>query len=209
MIGLIGRKVGMTQIHGEKGEVLPVTVIEVGPCTVTEVRSADRNGYTAIQLGFGTNKEIRFTKPLLGQFQKRNLPPSRHLREFRVDEGHGYEVGKQLDATLFEKGERVDVAGVTRGRGFQGVVKRHGFAAGHASHGPTAGKQPGSIGSSAYPSRVIKGKRLPGRMGGENLKAKNLRVVDVNPELNVVLVLGAVPGPTNGLVYVLKREAAK
>ena len=209
MIGLIGRKVGMTQIHGEKGEVLPVTVIEAGPCTVTEVRSTERNGYIAVQLGFGTNKEIRFTKPVLGQFQKRNLPPSRHVREFRVDEGHGYEVGKQLDATLFEKGEHVDVAGVTRGRGFQGVVKRHGFVAGHASHGPTAGKQPGSIGSSAYPSRVIKGKRLPGRMGGVNLKAKNLRVVDVNPELNVVLVLGAVPGPTNGLVYVLKRGAPR
>jgi len=209
MIGLIGRKVGMTQIHGEKGEVLPVTVIEAGPCTVTEVRTADRNGYVSVQLGFGTNKEIRFKKPVLGQFQKRNLPPSRHLREFRVDEGHGYEIGKQIDATLFEKGEHVDVAGVTRGRGFQGVVKRYGFAAGHASHGPTAGKQPGSIGSSAYPSRVIKGKRLPGRMGGVNLKAKNLRVVDVNPELNVLLILGAVPGATNGLVYVTKRTGAR
>src|SRR5262249_23535937 len=157
--------------------------------------------------GFGTNKEIRFIKPVLGQFQKRNLPPSRHLREFRVEEGHGYEVGKQLDATLFEKGEHVDVAGVTKGRGFQGVVKRHGFVAGHASHGPTAGKQPGSIGASAYPSRVIKGKRLPGRMGGADLTAKNLVVVGVNPELNVLLIRGAVPGPTNGLVRVEKRGA--
>ena len=206
MIGLIGKKVGMTQIHGEKGEVLPVTVVEAGPCTVTEVRSAARDGYTAVQLGFGANKESRFSKPVLGQFQKRNLPASRHLREFRVDGSQAYEVGQRLTVSLFEKGEHVDVAGVTKGRGFQGVVKRHGFAAGHASHGPTAGKQPGSIGASAYPSRVVKGKRLPGRMGGVNLTVKNLQVVDVNPELNVVLILGAIPGPPNGLVFVEKRK---
>ena len=207
MIGLIGRKVGMTQIFGEKGDVLPVTVIEAGPCTVTEVRSTQRDGYTAVQLGFGTNKESRFRRPVLGQFQKRNLPPSRHLREFRVDGAQTYEIGQRLTVELFAKGEHVDVAGVTKGRGFQGVVKRHGFSAGHASHGPTAGKQPGSIGASAYPSRVIKGKRLPGRMGGENLTVKNLVVVGIDPELNVVLIRGAVPGPTNGLVFVEKRSA--
>ena len=206
MIGLIGRKVGMTQIYGDKGDVLPVTVIEAGPCTITEVRTAERNGYAAVQLGFGTNKDKRFTRPVLGQFQKRNLPPSRHVREFRVADSQPYQIGQQLTVTLFEQGEHVDVAGVTRGRGFQGVVKRHGFVAGHASHGPTAGKQPGSIGSSAYPSRVIKGKRLPGRMGGANLTLKNLRVVGVDPELNVLLVLGAVPGPTNGLLFVKKRS---
>jgi len=207
MIGLIGRKVGMTQVYGDKGEVLPVTVVEAGPCTVTEVRTQDRDGYTAVQLGFGSNKESRFIKPVLGQFQKRNLPPSRHVKEFRTDGTQAFEVGQQLTVTLFEKGEHVDVAGVTKGRGFQGVVKRHGFVAGHASHGPTAGKQPGSIGASAYPSRVIKGKRLPGRMGGANLTAKNLVVVGVNPELNVLLIRGAVPGPTNGLVRVEKRGA--
>jgi len=209
MIGLIGRKVGMTQIHGDKGEVLPVTVIEAGPCTVTEVRSVERDGYAAAQLGFGTNKESRFRKPVLGQFQKRNLPVARHLKEFRVEDSKAYEVGRRLDVSLFEKGEHIDVAGVTRGRGFQGVVKRYGFSAGHASHGPTAGKQPGSIGSSAYPSRVIKGKRLPGRMGGVNLTIKNLRIVDVNLELNVLLVLGAIPGPINGLVFVKKRGATR
>ena len=206
MIGLIGKKIGMTQIYGDKGDALPVTVIEAGPCTVTEVRSTARDGYTAVQLGFGTNKETRFTKPVLGQFQKRNLPPSRHVKEFRIDGSEKYEVGQRLTVELFEKGEHVDVAGVTKGRGFQGVVKRHGFVAGHASHGPTAGKQPGSIGASAYPSRVIKGKRLPGRMGGGNLTVKNLEVVGINPELNVVLILGAVPGPTNGLVCVEKRS---
>jgi large subunit ribosomal protein L3 len=207
MIDLIGRKVGMTQVYGDKGEVLPVTVIEAGPCTVTEVRTQDRDGYTAVQLGFGSNKESRYTKPVLGQFQKRNLPPSRHVKEFRIDGTTAFEVGQQLTVTLFDKGEHVDVAGVTKGRGFQGVVKRHGFVAGHASHGPTAGKQPGSIGASAYPSRVIKGKRLPGRMGGANLTAKNLVVVGVNPEMNVLLIRGAVPGPTNGLVRVEKRGA--
>jgi large subunit ribosomal protein L3 len=205
MIGLIGKKVGMTQLFSEKGDVLPVTVIQAGPCTVTEVRSSQRDGYTAVQLGFGANKETRFSRPVLGQFKKRNLPPSRHLKEFRVADSSSYQVGQSLTVTLFERGEHVDVQGVTKGRGFAGVVKRHKFVAGHASHGPTAGKQPGSIGSSAYPSRVIKGKRLPGRMGGVNLTTKNLVVVAVDAEQNLLMVRGAVPGPQNGLVFVEKR----
>jgi large subunit ribosomal protein L3 len=205
MIGLIGKKIGMTQLYSEKGDALPVTVIQAGPCTVTEVRSSQRDGYAAVQLGFGTNKETRFSRPVLGQFKKRNLPPARHLKEFRVSDAAPYEVGQSLTVALFEKGEHVDVQGVTKGRGFAGVVKRHKFVAGHASHGPTAGKQPGSIGASAYPSRVIKGKRLPGRMGGVNLTTKNLVVVAVDPEQNLLMVRGAVPGPTNGLVFVKKR----
>ena len=206
MIGLIGRKVGMTQFFDERGEAIPVTIIEAGPCTVTELRSTQRDGYTAVQLGFGTNKESRFTRPALGQFKKRNLPPLRHLREFRVESIEGLAVGQSLDVSIFEKGRRVDIQGVTKGRGFAGVVKRHKFVAGHASHGPTAGKQPGSIGASAYPSRVIKGKRLPGHMGNVNLTIKNLEVVAIDPELNVLMVRGAVPGPANGLVVVKKRE---
>ena len=206
MIGLIGKKVGMTQLFNEKGEVIPVTIIEAGPCTVTELRDALRDGYTAVQLGFGTNKESRFTRPALGQFKKRNLPPLRHLREFRVESIEGLAIGQSLDVSIFEKGRHVDIQGVTKGRGFAGVVKRYGFIAGHASHGPTAGKQPGSIGASAYPSRVIKGKRLPGHMGNVNLTIKNLEVVAIDPELNVLMVRGAVPGPTNGLVVVKKRE---
>jgi large subunit ribosomal protein L3 len=209
MIGLIGKKVGMTQWFSDQGEAVPVTVIEAGPCTVTEVRTPERDGYQAVQVGFGTNKEKRFTRPVLGQFQKRNLPPSRWLREFRVADLSGFEVGGTLTVSMFEKGEHVDVQGVTKGRGFQGVVKRHGFVSGHASHGPTFGKQPGSIGASAYPSRVIKGKRLPGQMGGVFLTQKNLEVVAVNLEQNVVLVRGAVPGPTNGLVIVKKREGQR
>jgi len=198
--------VGMTQIFSDQGEVIPVTVIEAGPCTVTELRTAELNGYAAVQLGFGAMQEKRVTRPALGQFKKRNLPPVRHLREFRVADTAGLEVGQSLTVSIFEKGRHVDVLGVTKGRGFAGVVKRHKFVAGHASHGPTAGKQPGSIGSSAYPSRVVKGKRLPGRMGGVNLTIKNLEVVGVDPEQNVLLVRGAVPGPPNGLVVVKKRE---
>jgi large subunit ribosomal protein L3 len=205
MIGLIGKKIGMTQLFGEKGEVLPVTVIQAGPCTVTEVRTPSRDGYAAVQLGFGSNKETRFKRPVLGQFKKRNLPPSRHLKEFRVADAAPYEVGQALTVTVFEKGECVDVEGVTKGRGFAGVVKRHKFVTGHASHGPTAGKQPGSIGASAYPSRVIKGKRLPGRMGGAQLTIKNLEVVAVDAEQNVLMIRGAIPGPANGVVFVEKR----
>lgn len=206
MIGLIGRKIGMTQLFGDKGEAIPVTVIEAGPCPITEVRTAEKNGYVAVQLGFGTNKESRFRRPVLGQFTKRNLTPARHLKEFRIEDAGEMEIGKSLTVGIFEKGQHVDVEGVTKGRGFTGVVKRYGFVAGHASHGPTAGKQPGSIGASAYPSRVIKGKRLPGRMGGVNLTAKNLVVVAVDPEQNLVMVRGAVPGPPNGLVLVKKRK---
>jgi large subunit ribosomal protein L3 len=205
MMGIIGKKVGMTQLFGEKGDVLPVTVIQAGPCTVTEVRTSEKNGYTAVQLGFGTNKETRFTRPVLGQFQKRNLTPARHVKEFRVGDAAAFQVGQSVTVALFEKGEYVDVSGVTKGRGFAGVVKRHKFVAGHAGHGPTAGKQPGSIGASAYPSRVIKGKRLPGRMGGVNLTIKNLEVVAVDAEQDLLMVRGAIPGPPNGLVFIRKR----
>lgn len=207
MIGIIGKKIGMTQLFSEKGDVLPVTVIQAGPCTVTEVRTSSRDGYTAVQLGFGTNKESRFKRPVLGQFKKRNLTPARHLKEFRVADADAFQVGQSVTVELFAKGEYVDIQGVTKGRGFAGVVKRHKFAAGHAGHGPTAGKQPGSIGASAYPSRVIKGKRLPGRMGGVNLTTKNLEVVGVDSEQALLLVRGAVPGPTNGLVFIKKRDA--
>jgi large subunit ribosomal protein L3 len=208
MIGLIGKKVGMTQLFDDKGEAIPVTVVEAGPCTVTEVRTRERDGYAAVQLGFGSNLESRFTRPVLGQFKKRNLPPSRHLKEFRVEDVNGFEVGQSLTVTLFEKGQHVDVEGVTKGRGFTGVVKRYGFVAGHASHGPTHGKQPGSIGASAYPSRVFKGKRLPGRMGGKAFTAKNLEVVAIDTDQNVLLLRGAVPGPPNGLVAVKMRSAS-
>jgi large subunit ribosomal protein L3 len=196
----------MTQIFGDQGEAVPVTVLEVGPCTVTELLTEAKDGYTAVQLGFGTQKEARMKRPVLGQFKKRNLAPARVLREFRVDDLAGLELGQSLKVDLFEKGSRVDVIGVTKGRGFTGVVKRYGFVAGHASHGPTHGKQPGSIGASAFPSRVVKGKRLPGRMGTERYTAENLEVIGIDAEQNVLMVKGAVPGPTRGLVLVHKRK---
>ncbi len=206
MIGLIGKKVGMTQLFDEKGDVVPVTVIEAGPCLVTELREPLKHGYSAVQLGFGDVRESRLTRPRLGQFRARNLTPRRHVREFRVDDASGYQLGQELRVDVFEKGQSVDVTGVTKGRGFAGVVKRHGFTGGKETHGCTTHKQPGSIGASAYPSRVIKNKRLPGRMGGANFTAKNLRVVEVDAEQNLILVRGAVPGPVNGLVYVRKRS---
>ena len=206
MMGLIGKKVGMTQVFTESGDAVPVTVIEAGPCTVTELRTVERDGYSAVQLGFGTQKESRMTRPVLGQFKKRNLPPSRVLREFRVDEVGDLEVGKNVTVEMFEKGKSVDVEGTSKGRGFSGVVKRHGFAGGKDSHGVTSHKVPGSIGNSAYPARVIKGKKLPGRYGGTKFTAKNLEVVGVDPEQNMIMVKGAVPGPVSGLVYVLKRD---
>jgi len=206
MIGLIGKKVGMTQLFDEKGDIAPVTVIEAGPCLVTELRDPQKHGYSAVQLGFGDVRESRLSRPGLGQFRAKNLSPRRTLREFRVENAGAYQVGQELKADLFEKGTHVDVSGVTKGRGFAGVVKRHGFTGGKETHGCTTHKQPGSIGASAYPSRVIKNKRLPGRMGGVNFTAKNLRVVDVDVEQNLVLVRGAVPGPVNGLVFVRKRS---
>lgn len=206
MIGLIGKKVGMTQLFSEQGEAVPVTVIEAGPCTVCEVRTAERDGYNAVQLGFGARKEKSLTRPAIGQFKKRNLPPSGTLREFRVDTLEGFAIGQTLTVSLFEKGQHVDVQGVTKGRGFQGVIKRYGFRGGHATHGPTMGREPGSVGASAYPSRVIKGKRLPGHMGAENLTIKNLEVVAIDPEQNTLMVRGAVPGPANGIVFIKKRN---
>lgn len=207
MLGLMGRKVGMTQFFDEKGEVIPVTLIEVGPCTITQVKTAANDGYAALQLGFVEKSEQRTNKPVLGHYRKNGLKPMRWLREFRVPDVEGREVGQKLDAGLFEVGKRVDVVGTGIGRGFQGVVKRHGFTGGKATHGCTTHDQPGSIGASAFPSRVIKGKRLPGRMGGGQVTVRNLKVVAVDPEQNMLAVRGAVPGPMRGLLLI--RPATK
>jgi large subunit ribosomal protein L3 len=206
MMGLIGKKVGMTQVFSERGDAVPVTVIEAGPCMVTELRTVKRDGYSAIQLGYGIQKESRMTRPVIGQFKKHNLPLSRSLHEFRVEDPGDLEVGQSLTVEMFEKSKSVDVQGTSKGRGFSGVVKRHGFSGGKDSHGVTTHKLPGSIGNSAYPARVVKGKKLPGRYGGVRFTAKNLQVVGVDPEQNMILVKGAVPGPICGLVYVLKRD---
>jgi large subunit ribosomal protein L3 len=205
MMGIIGKKIGMTQIFDEKGDVLPVTVIEAGPCTVTEVRTPARDGYVAVQLGFGTNKESRFAKPVLGQFKKRNLVPARHLREFRIEDASEYEVGKTVQASLFTKGEYVDVEGVTKGRGFQGVVKRYGFHGGPNTHGNTKHRRPGSIGPGTDPSRVIKGKKMPGHYGDHQHTQTHLRVERIDTERNLIYIRGSIAGPTNGIVMVKKQ----
>lgn len=203
--GLMGKKLGMTQIFDEIGQVVPVTVIQVGPCVVTQIRTDDRDGYEAIQLGFQESK--RLNSPERGH-QRPAGSSMRHLREFKAQDTSGYEVGQVLDCTLFTEGEKVDVTGTSKGKGFQGVVKRHGFSGGPKTHGQSdRHRAPGSIGSSATPGRVFKGMRMAGRMGYERVTVQNLRVAKVDPERNLVLVRGAVPGPNNGMVLV--RHAIK
>ena len=204
--GLIGRKVGMTQVFGDDGSHVPVTVIEAGPCTIVGIRTKETHGYDALQLGFGPAKK-NVSKPQAGQFKKANVPPMKTLREVRLEKTEklqGYEVGQALKVDLFTPGELVDVVGVTKGRGFQGGVKRHGWLGGEASHGSMFHRAPGSIGASSDPSRVWPGHRLPGRMGGVQRTVLNVSVVRVLPEQNLVLVRGAVPGANGSMVMIRK-----
>jgi large subunit ribosomal protein L3 len=199
----------MTQVFRPDGQVVPVTVLKAGPCVVVQRKTPAIDGYDAVQLGLMEYvKKSRINKPDAGHLKKSSAEGVKFLREFRLGDGSNGDLkpGDRVLADEFKPNEKVDVIGISKGRGFAGVVKRHGFAAGHASHGPTAGKQPGSIGSSAYPSRVIKGKRLPGHMGNVNLTIKNLEVVVIDAEQHLIAVRGAVPGPANGLVIVKKRE---
>lgn len=198
---LIGKKIGMTQIFSESGTLTPVTVLEMGPCPVVQVKKEETDGYKAVQLGFMEIPEKRLNKPKLGHLKRWQAPPVRHLREVRVAEGE-YEPGQTLTVEGFQVGEIVKVIAKTKGRGFQGVVKRHGFAGGKETHGVKTHDSPGSIGMSAYPARVIKGKKLPGRMGNTRKTVRNLRVVAVDAERNLLMVRGAVPGSRNGLVIV-------
>jgi large subunit ribosomal protein L3 len=204
--GLLGRKMGMTQIFGDDGNHIPVTVIQAGPCTVVGIRTQDSHGYDAVQLGFEPKRK-NVTKPQAGLFKKANVAPLRVLREVRLDKtekAQSYTVGQAVTVELFAPGELVDVVGVTKGQGFQGGVKRHGWSGGEASHGSMFHRAPGSIGASSDPSRVWPGHHLPGRMGGEQRTVLNLSVVRVMPEQNLLLVRGAVPGPTGSLLLVRK-----
>jgi large subunit ribosomal protein L3 len=202
---LLGRKLGMTQIYDED-RVVPVTVLEVGPCTVTLVRSAEANGYEALQLGFGEARGSRVSKPLVGQFAKNGLEPLRWLAEVPCDPGDGYKVGDVLDVTAFAEAASVDVRGVTKGRGFAGSMKRHGFHGGPATHGAKFHRAPGSIGACASPGKVVKGKKLPGHYGHERFTVRNLAVVRLDAENNLLYVRGAVPGPKGGGVVVRARR---
>lgn len=202
--GLIGRKLGMTQVFSGNGVAVPVTVIELGPCVITQKKTREIDGYDAIQLGFGRRKKKNVTKPLQGHLMKADSGFSRVLREFRVSpvSSEDYKEGQVLRADIFEVGDYVDVVGTSKGKGFAGVVKRHGFGGGRATHGSMFHRAPGSIGSSAYPSRVFKGKKLPGHMGNRRRTVQNLTVVSVRQEKNLILVKGAVPGSKNGIVLV-------
>ncbi len=205
MIGLLAEKIGMTQLFDEQGRVTPVTVLAAGPCPIVQVKTPDKDGYAALQIGFGNRRESLTTKAFQGHLKKSKAAGVRALKEIRVDDVSAYEVGQQLTVSLFEVGSRVDVIGVSKGRGFAGVVRRHHFTAGRETHGTVTHKQPGSIGASAYPSRVIKGKRLPGRMGGARVTVKNLYVVGVDPEQNLIWVRGSIPGPPKSTVLIRKN----
>jgi large subunit ribosomal protein L3 len=205
MAGIIGRKLGMTQIFSDAGAAVPVTVIEAGPCPVTQIRNGETNGTSALQLGFDALKKNRSTRAELGHAQKAGLDYApRTLKEFRVESVDGYEVGQELKVDQFEAGDRIRVTGTTKGRGFQGVVKRHGFSGRPASHGHPKKRNPGSIGPGTNPSRVIKGKKMPGQMGASQQTVRNLRVERVDAERNLIYIRGAVPGSRNSLVFIRK-----
>lgn len=194
----------MTQVWGEGDRLIPVTVIEAGPCVVTQIRTKERDGYTAIQIGYGDVKESRVNKPMAGHFKKAGVAPKRHLAEVRVDESEAAaaKVGDTITVEAFEPGSRVHVTGTSKGKGFQGVMKRHNFRGGPGGHGSHFHREPGSIGQCASPSRVFKGLGLPGHMGAETVTVRNLEVVKVDAEQNLMLVKGAVPGGKNGLLMI-------
>jgi large subunit ribosomal protein L3 len=201
MAAILAKKIGMTQVFLEDGKVERVTVLEAGPCPVTAVRSEDRDGYVAVQLAFDAVKEKALTKPELGHLAKAGAGPYRHLKEFR-NEGADLKIGETVTAEAFAKGDKVKISGTSKGKGFQGTVKRHNFSTGPKSHGSHNYRAPGSIGASAWPARVMKGIRGPGHMGVDRVTQKGLTVVDVIPTQNLLLVRGAVPGAKNGIVEV-------
>jgi large subunit ribosomal protein L3 len=199
-IGVIGKKIGMTSVFQEDGTMVPVSVVEIEPNTVTALRTDDRDGYTAVQLGAGTAR--RTTKPRAGQLK--GLPQVKHTREFRLDDVTGYTIGQRLDVSLFADGEEVDVTGVSKGHGFAGTVKRHGFRRGPETHGSDSHRQPGSIGAGTYPGKVFKGTSMAGRMGNDRITVKKLTVVRSDAERNLLLIKGSVPGAKNAMVMVRK-----
>ena len=200
--GLIGKKVGMTQIFDEAGKVIPVTVIEAGPCVVAQIKTKETDGYDAVQLGFGEIKEKKLNKPVKGHFAKANVTPKKHLREFRLDSLENVKVGDELKADVFAAGDKIDVQGTSKGKGFQGVIKRHGQSRGPMGHGSMYHRRPGSMGSTSTPGRVFKGKKLPGHMGVQKITIQNLEIIKVDMDKNVLLVKGSVPGPKGAILKI-------
>ncbi len=206
---LIGKKVGMTQVFDETGRVIPVTVIEAGPCVVAQVKNTETDGYNAVQLGFQDTKESKLNKPEVGHFTKSKLALKKELREFRVDSVEGVNVGDELKADVFAVGDRVDIQGTTKGKGFQGVIKRHGQSRGPMGHGSMYHRRPGSMGSTSTPGRVFKGKNLPGHMGMETVTIQNLEVIRVDLDKNVILVKGSVPGNKGAILKIRNSVKSK
>lgn len=206
--GILGRKLGMTQVWDADNRVVPVTVIQAGPCRVVQLKTPERDGYSAVQLAFGETKEARISRPELGHLKKADAGPTKHLAELRVDDLSGFAVGQEVAADLFEAGERVDVTGISKGKGFTGVMQRHNFSGQGASHGThKKHRAPGAIGACATPSRVFKGMRLPGQHGNSRVTTLNLEVVEADRERALLLIRGSVPGPAGSLVFV--RDAVK
>jgi large subunit ribosomal protein L3 len=206
--GILGQKLGMTQVWDENNRVVPVTVVKAGPCVVTQVRTAETDGYSAVQIAFGQIDPRKVTQPMLGHFAKAGVTPRRHLLELRFDDASEYSIGQELGADTFEAGNEIDVTGVTKGKGFAGTMKRHGFSGVSASHGAHKNhRKPGSIGACATPGRVFKGVRMSGRMGGVSQTTQGLKVHAVDVEKGLILVKGAIPGPKGAVV--LMRAAAK
>ena len=208
-IGLLGRKLGMTQIFDENGAAVPATLIEVGPCPILQKRIPEKDGYSALQIAFDPRGEKNVTRPMIGHFKKAGVGPHRFVREVRLDDTNGYEVGQTLKVDLFAPGDQVDVRGTTKGRGFAGTIKRHGSSRGPETHGSRYHRRPGSMGQSATPSRVFKGKIGAGRMGGVRDTAQNLTVVRTDADRNLLVVKGSIPGSTNGYVVVCKSVKTK
>ena len=204
--GIIGKKIGMTQVYADDGRAVPVTVIEAGPCVVVQRKSKEKDGYSSIQIGLVERRRVkRVTKAMKGHFDKAGIPPCRVLREFRVDDGAELKVGDKLSVEMFAAGDAVNVTGISKGKGFQGVVKRHHFRGGDATHGSMFHRAPGSIGASAFPSRVLKGMRGAGHMGQDQVTVRNLKVIRVDGEKNILLLRGAVPGANDGYVVIRKK----
>jgi len=206
--GIMGKKLGMTAVFTPDGRYVPVTVIEAGPCVVTQIKTRSTDGYSALQVGFIEKKADRTSKPLQGHSAKSGGRCFHHLKEFFVDNPEEFSLGQEITVELFQVGERVDVIGTSKGRGFSGVMKRHGFSGGRKTHGSKSHRIPGSIGCSAWPSRVIKGKKLPGRYGSDRKTIRNLEIVDIRADDNLILIKGAVPGPKSGLVAINKLKFA-
>jgi large subunit ribosomal protein L3 len=207
--GLIGKKLGMIGLFTSDGDAIPVTAVQLGPCVVTQVKTIDTDGYNALQLGFGEKKNSRVNKALKGHFKKSGDDCFAFLREVHVNDPGEYEIGQTISLDFFDIGERIDVTATTKGKGFSGVIKRHGFHGGKKTHGSHSHRIPGSIGCSAWPSKVLKGKKLPGQYGNQRKTIRNLEIVDIRPQENIVLIKGAVPGSKNGLVEIKKPKSTQ